>query len=275
MTPTGLYYCRSSNFGDALNPLIFERVLGVPVRYAKKRRATLCGIGSILDGLMASPSFASILTRTCLSPIHVFSSGFTFASQKLGVRPLRKMVVHAVRGQQTRQQLVGLGVMTAEQPVAYGDAGLFAPFLLERDVPKKYSCGIIPHVAERDCAEIAALAGTVRGSVVIDFEQPPLEVLEQIASCEVIVSSAMHGLIAADALGIPNIWMKASDRIIGGRNKFDDYYSAYAGYAKEPIAVHDVMHTLDQCSCPEAGAVTALQDGLRQAFSGWLNTHKG
>ena len=269
-----LYYCRSQNFGDALNPLIFERVLGMPVRYAKKRRAELCGIGSILDGLM-SPSLAGRVTRLCLPPIHVLSSGFTFASQRPHARPIRRMAVHAVRGRQTRQQLIDLGALAPERPVALGDGGLFAPLLLERDVPKRYFCGVIPHVAERDCAEIAALADAVHDAVVIDFERPPLEVLEQMASCEVIVSSAMHGLIVADALGIPNIWMKVSDRIVGGRYKFDDYYSAYADYRKEPVAVHDVAHSFAQCACPSAETCAALQHGLRQAFADWLNEHGG
>jgi len=268
---TGLYYCRSKNFGDALNPLIFERVLGVPMRYAKKRDAELCGIGSILDNLMASPSVINRMIRAYLPPIHVFTSGFTFPEQKPHACPIRKMVVHAVRGKQTRQQLVNLGILAAGQTVAYGDAALFAPFLLERDVPKKHFCGIIPHISERDCAEVEVLSKALVHSVVIDFEQPPLEVLEKLASCEVIVASALHGLIVADALGIPNIWMKVSDRIIGGRYKFDDYYSAYADYKKEPVAVYDVAYSSSQYACLDAKTRTAVQAGLRQAFSGWLN----
>jgi hypothetical protein len=268
---TGLYYCKSKNFGDALNPLIFEQVLGVPVRYAKKRYAELCGIGSVLDNLMASSSVVNRMIQAYLSPIHVFTSGFTFPSQKANARPIRKMVIHAVRGKQTRQQLVDLGILAADQPVAYGDAGLFAPLLLERDVPKKYFCGIIPHISERDCAEIEALSKAIHNSVVIDFEQKPMEVLKQMASCEVIISSAMHGLVVADALGLPNIWMKVSNRIIGGRYKFDDYYSAYADYKKEPVAVYDVVCSSALYSCLDAETRTATQTGLRQAFSGWLN----
>ena len=37
----------------------------------------------------------------------------------------------------------------------------------------------------------------------------------------------MHGLIVADALGIPNIRMILSDKITGGDYKYDDYYSAF------------------------------------------------
>ena len=50
------------------------------------------------------------------------------------------------------------------------------------------------------------------------------------SQCEYIISSAMHGLIAADALGIPNIQLVASDRLIGGMYKFNDYYSSYSGF---------------------------------------------
>jgi len=270
--PIKLFYCRTQNFGDALNTLIFERVLGVPVRYAKKRWAELCGIGSLLDALIRTPSIASLLTRTCRPPIHVFSSGFMFPLPSLRVRPLRTMVVHAVRGRQTYQQLVDLGVVTPEQVVAYGDAGLFAPLLLERTVSKRYFCGIIPHIVERNCAEIEVLSSTIPNSTVIDFGAPPLSVLERMASCEMIVSSAMHGLIVADALGIPNIWMEVSDRISGGRHKFNDYYSAYVNYKKKPVAVYNVAQSLTYGSCPSTTECETLQRGLRQAFLGCLNT---
>ena len=44
-----------------------------------------------------------------------------------------------------------------------------------------------------------------------------------------ILSSSLHGLVAADSFGIPNIRMVCSDRIYGGDFKYDDYYSAF-GY---------------------------------------------
>ena len=47
------------------------------------------------------------------------------------------------------------------------------------------------------------------------------------AQCKCIISSAMHGLIAADSLGIPNVRMILSDKITGGNYKYDDYYSAF------------------------------------------------
>lgn len=36
---------------------------------------------------------------------------------------------------------------------------------------------------------------------------------------------SLHGLVVADALGIPNIWIEPTPSMAGGRFKFDDYFS--------------------------------------------------
>ena len=42
----------------------------------------------------------------------------------------------------------------------------------------------------------------------------PFKCIKQIADCE-IISSALHGLIAADSLNIPNKWIKLSNKLVG------------------------------------------------------------
>jgi hypothetical protein len=56
---------------------------------------------------------------------------------------------------------------------------------------------------------------------------PPKEVISQIAQCNSILSSSLHGLITADSLRIPNIRIEISTAIRGGDWKFNDYYSAF------------------------------------------------
>lgn len=68
-------------------------------------------------------------------------------------------------------------------------------------------------------------------SVLIDLREPPIETLNKIAECETIVSSSLHGLVAADSLGIPNMRMKLSNHGFDFNVdfKFDDYYSVFWG----------------------------------------------
>src|SRR5699024_2844099 len=60
----------------------------------------------------------------------------------------------------------------------------------------------------------------VDGVRVIDLETDSIEdTLDAITSCEVIVSTSLHGLILADAYGIPNAWLIA-DTGYGKEHKF-------------------------------------------------------
>ena len=45
----------------------------------------------------------------------------------------------------------------------------------------------------------------------------------------------MHGLIAADSLNIPHVWMKISNKIIGGNWKFNDYFLSMNNQLVEPL----------------------------------------
>jgi polysaccharide pyruvyl transferase WcaK-like protein len=65
------------------------------------------------------------------------------------------------------------------------------------------------------------------GKTLLNINDPPLAFLNKLQSCEVVISSAMHSLIAADSLGMPNIRIKISDNITGGDYKFKDYYSVF------------------------------------------------
>lgn len=80
----------------------------------------------------------------------------------------------------------------------------------------------------------------IENAVVIDFEADPLSVLMRIAECETICSSALHGLIVADSLGIPNMWSTASNRLLGGEYKFHDYYSVF-NTAPRPLLLHEPL----------------------------------
>ena len=67
----------------------------------------------------------------------------------------------------------------------------------------------------------------INNSIILNINSNPIEFIRSLLKCKNILSSGLHGLIVADSLGIPNMRMIVSDKIIGGDYKFRDYYSAY------------------------------------------------
>jgi exopolysaccharide biosynthesis predicted pyruvyltransferase EpsI len=53
-----------------------------------------------------------------------------------------------------------------------------------------------------------------------------MEILDQISSCELVVTSSLHGLICAHAYGIPTVWAKSINPLIGDNVKFYDYFQS-------------------------------------------------
>ena len=79
------------------------------------------------------------------------------------------------------------------------------------------------------------MQNTNTNCIIIDpSNNNPLETATLIASCNFIISSSLHGLIAADSLNIPHVWMKISNKIIGGNWKFNDYFLSMNNQLVEP-----------------------------------------
>ena len=87
------------------------------------------------------------------------------------------------------------------------------------------------------------------GSILINVNDEPLEVIKQLAQCRTVISSSLHGLIVADSFGIPNMHVLFSDRPLGDGYKFDDYYSAYG-----------VEHVQRDLRCEMAPEINEIQD---------------
>lgn len=95
---------------------------------------------------------------------------------------------------------------------------------------KRHRHGFVPHVTSvKQWRRLNA-----HGRHIIHPGLEPWRVVAEIASCEIVFSQSLHGLIVADALGIPNVWVAPSDVMAGGRFKFDDYFSTL-DRPKEPV----------------------------------------
>jgi pyruvyltransferase len=202
MNPALIYWWRKSlhrgNFGDELGPLLLERFTGIKPTFMPITEAELVTVGSII-GLIPDE-----WTGT------VFGTG---TLDRDSCSDLSAARVLAVRGEFTRQ-LCGLPAAT---PI--GSPAILAPSLLAKRPRQTIDVGIVPHYRD------SQMPKRHPGAYFIDVLDPPMSVLTAIARCGFIVTSSLHGLVAADALGIPHV-LEPSPRVTGGLWKFQDYASA-------------------------------------------------
>ncbi len=224
-------YCGSLNFGDALNPFIFERILGVPVRHASIRHARVLGLGSVAESAMR-PKRKSWRYWPALhlrAPLAVWTSGFIRDEIPADFIFIRRLRVLALRGRRSLELMRRFQSVPDNCPL--GDGALLAAPLLSRLPAKRWRVGLIPHVVHGADHRLRGLTERFSHVAVISLNRNPLEILAEIASCDAVFSSSLHGLIVSDVFGIPNAPLDAGPGLIGGWFKFHDYDSAFTGPA--------------------------------------------
>ena len=126
--------------------------------------------------------------------------------------------VCAVRGELSERKIMIAGGSACG---VYGDPALLLPLIYNPDVNKKHKTGIVPHWLETD-----DFSADFHDCHIIDLRTEDAEaVIEDILSCERVLSSSLHGLIVAHAYGIPALWVKRGYIDTDGF-KFMDYFSS-------------------------------------------------
>ena len=228
-------YCNIPNFGDAMNPILLEKLLGEKCIYSNKYKADIIGIGSILTQL-SRLDWRNKIKNIFANPSVVWTSGF-IKEVEYKEEFRKNLRFAALRGKLSLERVEKIIGQRLDIPL--GDGGLLFSKLLDKMPEKKYAIGIIPHTVDIKNPQIIKLSEELPKSVLIDVRQEPMKVLEQIASCDFIVSTAMHGLIAADSLGIPNKWIEVSDKVVGNGYKFRDYYSVFKDYKQQVYRINE------------------------------------
>lgn len=204
------YRVYKNNFGDLINKMLLEELSGLKVVRVESdyfNHEHILAIGSVL-GNARSQSI-------------VWGSGFISDEIYPNIMPKR---VLAVRGKLSRDKLLSQKIQC---PEIYGDPALLLPLVYNPKRIIKFKYGIIPHYIDKDSKWIEKFKSENEGVKVIDIQQKrPLNFIDDILSCEMIFSSSLHGIIVADAYGIPNAWIKLSDKLIGDEFKFKDYFSS-------------------------------------------------
>jgi pyruvyltransferase len=186
-----------NNFGDALSPLVIEHVSGAtPVLAGRRECSKVLAIGSVIEFARANDV--------------VWGAG------ALRPEPLstpRGCRILAVRGPLTRK-LIGADVET------FGDPAILLPRIYRPPDSQRVDVVIVPHY--EDLPHVPPDPSVPVVNVFHHWKS----VVDAITSADVVVSSSLHGLIVAEAYGIPAVWAPIGDRLKGGSFKFEDYYLA-------------------------------------------------
>ena len=121
-----------------------------------------------------------------------------------------------MRGRISAQHYRDFGISV---PDVYGDPVWLLPSIVHEPVEKKYELGVIPHIrdvadhhpdapARADSLRYVVDAGDARDVAVINTWHEPtweglLAKINLIRSCKRIASQSFHGLVIAEAYGIP------------------------------------------------------------------------
>lgn len=206
------------NWGDVLNPYLIEKMTGVPPRFVKRGEGLLA-IGSVI--------------KYATGKSDVWGSGSSRNPEK--VSPNARY--HAVRGPITRKIVMSNGGFC---PPVYGDPALLLPIFFNPKVRKKYKLGYIPHYQHKDI-DIPCDAKKISVLRVSDADIE--EFIKEILECEYIISTSLHGIIAANAYGIPARWAtfsKSEKMIHGDDMKFQDYFLSVRMPVQKPLDLSEI-----------------------------------
>lgn len=205
-----LYYWQSgvfTNFGDYLSLKLLERIVNGPVQIHQKQKGSdekkLLAVGSII-------SFAA-------TGDVIWGSGINGKALALSNYKFSNLDVRAVRGPLTRYFL--MHNFNIKVPEVYGDPALLIPYFFpefKRKAKPTHEYLIIPHYSEQ-----MLFPKELYKNVVYPTD-PWDKVIEKILDSKFIISGSLHGIIIAEAFGIPARLLRITytEHIF----KFMDYY---------------------------------------------------
>ena len=98
-------------------------------------------------------------------------------------------------------------------------------------------------------------------------------VVREIASCAHVISQSLHGLITADAYGIPNTWLDPMGIHGAAMLKFHDYAAGIGralGTPIEPLQIEAASRDAATGALPYAVGVSEAKEALYTSFPNGL-----
>ncbi|MEZ4841528.1 MAG: polysaccharide pyruvyl transferase family protein [Flavobacteriaceae bacterium] len=234
------------NFGDEVGPYVVSRLSESIVSFVnpnrnfliksifhKQKRGNL-RIKDILAILLGQKkvlvSVGSILNHYNIPTCNVWGAGIITRKDRV-----QKANFFAVRGKYSQERLKELKY---KAPQTVGDPALLLSLVTPIKMKKKYKLGIIPHYVHYEEVKMRFKTDDI---LVINLLEPNVEtIIENINTCDYMVSSSLHGIIVSHTYKIPCIWFELAETPLFGDNvKFYDYFSSVGINDYNPFKLPD------------------------------------
>ena len=204
------------NWGDSINKEIVRLISGVEPLVVRG------------DTIVDEDNYLVVGSIIHFTDHHSIVWGAGILDEGTDFKNFRPKKVYAVRGPKSREHLLKYGISC---PEVYGDPALLFPKFYKPKVEKKYKLGIVPHWSDESVGFVSKMKSSPN-VIKIRSDTGIYEYIDLINSCERIASSSLHGIICADAYGVPAIrlWFQRNSEF-----KFEDYYRSVGRPLKEPL----------------------------------------
>lgn len=229
------------NVGDLLSKYVVEKLTKKEVYYVNKWGLDkLVAVGSLIDyHNLYSKSYIWGTGTMRSSPISFQDKRENWLNYLFKRQSMRSKIC-ALRGPVTGKIIERLGF---EDPEVYGDPALLLPNYFSPEIKeKRFSVGLILHWSQEVKLNLVEKENLLQSgikliSILRSTNEEIEEFIEEIASCEMIFSTSLHGLIVSQAYKIPTKWCRLAQSEIHPEAslKFKDYFLGTNQEIMEPI----------------------------------------
>ena len=245
------------NLGDDFTAILLRRKYKYNPICVDFPEADLIATGSILGGPWAG------MDKGREKTLHVVGSGLMTPETR--VTPKEKLRIHSVRGYLSKEKL---GAIDSEK-ISVGDPGLLIPSLVaQKENNKNIEVGVILHHTNAGNEQLKQQFSHLPVSF-LDIRTLDLDsFVERMRSCTIILSQSLHGLIFADALGIPNAWLILNRIHMGGNFKFYDYFTSVGrNFYQRVVGIPRTKEEIYQATVsPNQERIATVAQGIDSSF---------
>ncbi len=241
------YYNSRYNLGDYLGLVICEWMLqkkGLSLDTPIKGKKFLNTVGSnVFAGYQNCTLWGSGVLN---EPISQW--------KYMGYYPFRKLDIRAVRGPLTRNVLLKF---RHKCPAVYGDPAILMPLIYKPQIEKQDRICFIPQFySEKELREKYPNFEFVSMNT-NDYKS----VIDAIVSSKKVVTSSLHGIILAEAYGVPASFFRSL-----GKNIDFKYLDYYYSTGRTNIEISETLEEALAKETPPLPDLKKMQQGLLESF---------